>query len=66
MPKHSTDCYRHKRGKIAPGVTVRIKSRTKRKPVVQVLNAFGKTRLEEKIAAELRRQVLARGRGAHR
>ena len=48
---------------IAPGLAVRIGSRTKhyrKKPTVQVLNAFGKTKLEKKIAAELRRQVLAK------
>ena len=32
----------------------------KKTPIVQVLNAFGKTKLEKKIAAELRRQVLAK------
>ena len=45
---------------IAPGIAVRSGPRTKRRPIVQVLNAYGKTKLEEKIAAELRRQVLAK------
>ena len=58
MPKHSTDCYRHKRS-FGPNLAVTAKIRRK-KPIVQVLNAFGKTKLEEKIAAELRRQVLAK------